>query len=364
MYIKYMKVILTADIHNGYGQDGRAIWSMKVIREYAKNNNIEHIIVLGDLFDDRESLRIDTISEVSLFFKEAANTYNQGWTMFPGNHDMFLRNSWKINSLQFLENYVNLIQSVSKFVLDGKTFWVLPFIHHEDIYMKAVNELSNKATNDDILLTHVGVRGATMNQCFLLKNWNIVTFEKTNFKRVFTGHFHNHQTIGKVTYPGSPIAFRFDEGLVDHGFIVYDIQANSFEFIDTRKEAAKLGWEAPADFITIVDDTDLSNFTDIIKNNNVKVTLTKEYTQNELAKFREKLEGLNATKIVWCKQKEEEVAAQNIGIDTDQKKNILEVYYDADMPAEINKKLLLKLDDIISAEAEEVALSKEDLNVD
>ena len=41
----------------------------------------------------------------------------------------------------------------------------------DDIYMKAVNELSTKASSDDILLTHVGVRGATMNQSFLLKNW-------------------------------------------------------------------------------------------------------------------------------------------------------------------------------------------------
>lgn len=358
-----MRVLITGDIHNGYGSDKRSLWAMKLIREYAKKNDIPYVLVLGDLFDNRESLRIDVISDISQFFKETDEVYEQGWIAFPGNHDMFLRNSWDVNSLQFLTSHINVIQKIQKFELDKRTFWVVPFIHSEEIYMKKIVEVNKLASPDDILLTHIGVNGAVMNQCFLLKNWNIVQFNDTKFKYVFTGHFHNHQVIkDRVIYPGSPIAFRFDEGLVDHGFIELDITNATWKFIASRPLAEEYGWEAPSDYVTILDE-DLSdpNIKDIVKNNNVRVALTKDYTQNELDDFRKSLEDNKATKVAWYKKKEKEKETLKIDVAQVVQKGILEAYFEHDKPEGINKELLLKLDEEITNIADEIMLQEEEV---
>lgn len=353
-----MKCLITGDIHNGHNSSGDSIWAMKVIREYAKNNGIDHVLVLGDLFDRRDVLQIDVMSEVHEFFRAVAEDYNQGWTIFPGNHDMFLKNSWDVNSLQFLTSYVNLIQDISKFELDGRTFWVLPFVHHEKVYMDIVAELAEKAGPEDVLLTHVGVHGAVMNQCFLLRNWNIVTFNDTKFKRVFTGHFHNHQSIndGKVIYPGSPVAFNFDEGLVDHGFIEYDIGADKWEFINARDISDGLGWESPPDYVTITDEDDVKSdeIKSLIENNNVKVSLTKEYTHNELVEKKKELEDAGINSLKWQKHKIEKIETLDVDLSDTSEKSMMESFLEYDKPSDVNNKLILKLDNIICSKAEEI----------
>jgi len=364
------KILITGDIHNGHESQGRSMFAMKVIREYAKNNGNDTVVVLGDLFDNRESIKIDVISEVSTFFNSAKNVYNQNWIIFPGNHDMFLRNSWDINSLSFLHSDANVVSKTVKFKIDDQTFWILPFIHHEDVYMDAVKQINDQASEDDVLLTHIGVNSAIMNECFLLKNWNTVSFIGTKFKRVFTGHFHNHQTIDdRVTYPGSPIAFRFDEGLVEHGFLEYDIDNNKFEFIKTLEQASKFGFKAPPDYITILDDDiDIDNLqlkdqdSNLISNNNIRVSLGRDYTSNELSTIRALLlDKYNANRVVWhkSKKKEDDEVPDNLNAELTSGKPILEVFYEHDKPDGIDKVLLMKLDSMIVEAAERVTAAKQ-----
>lgn len=354
-----MKVLITADIHNGH-RTGDSLWAMKVIREYAHKNNIDYILALGDVFDNRESLYISTISEVYEFFKEAAEKYDQGWLIFPGNHDMFLRNSWKVNSLQFLDHYTNIASDISYFNMGGRKFWILPFIHHETTYMQVVDEINSKATEEDIMLTHIGVSGAVMNQCFLHKNWGIVTYKDTKFAKVFAGHFHIHQETDNVVYPGSPIAFNFDEGLADHGFLEYDIKNNDYKFIDTRKTAREWGWEEPPDFVILTDELDLKSdeIKGIIKGNNVKVVLTKEHTQNELSDLRGHLEESGSNKVAWQKKKED-ISLDDATAEEITTKSVMETFFEKDNPAGYHKELLLKLDKIICKDAEEAIAAAE-----
>jgi len=361
-----LRIILTGDIHNGYGDGEASLWAMRVMREYASNNGIENVIVLGDLFDKRDHLAIDTVSNVSSFFRDADIKYNQSWIMFPGNHDMFLRNSWDINSLQFLETHINLVQGFSHFTLDNQKFWVIPFIHHEDVYMRAVKEINDKADKDDILLTHIGINGAIMNQCFLHKNWSVVNFKNTKFKYVFTGHFHNHQTVEgdeKVVYPGSPVAFRFDEGMVDHGFLVYDTSTSSWEFVDARKVAKSYGWDCPPDYVTLIDteEYETDDLELIVENNNVKFVQTRDYTQKEMEELRTKYTIMGAQKLVWNKKhKESDLATITLSSEELAKKEMMELYLENDNPSvDINRKLILKLDELVRKDAEEKIASDE-----
>lgn len=297
------KVAIAADFHFGVpGRLGDIMWAAKTMREYCKIAQIDTVIILGDLFHDRRSIEIDVLSSVAKFFEDTKVKYNQNWIVFPGNHDMFLRHSWDVNSLTILRKHLTIIEDVKIITVDDARFWVVPFITYERPFMKVLKKIESQYQDDDILLTHVGVRGATLNTCFLLKDWSVITFEHSKFRKVYTGHFHSKQQVGdNVWYPGSPIPFKFDEGDVAHGFYVYDLNEKDHKFINIWKAGEKFFPDvvAPPQFYTITDDVINQITSTDINNGIVRVALQRDYTVDERRQIKEHLSQLGARTVRW-----------------------------------------------------------------
>jgi len=300
------KIAICADIHFGVpGRTDDIIWACELIRQYCNINNIDNIIVLGDLYHNRQSIDIDINHKVFKFFEHTFKDYKQNWIVFPGNHDMFLRYSWKINSLYPLKKYMTVIEDVSILKIDNTNFWIVPFITYEKTYMKVINTIIKHEKfnhNQDYLLTHIGVRSATMNTCFLIKDWSIVSFENLPFKKVFTGHFHSQQQIGKnVFYPGSPIPFKFDEGDVAHGFYILDIDKEEQQFIDLwdLNKQLKPNTLPPPQFKTISEEDVDKLSLDDIQYNNIRISSIKELTNKEKSDIKNKLKNQNVKNVRW-----------------------------------------------------------------
>lgn len=354
-----MLVLITADIHNGVpGKLKDCIWSMDVMRQYANKHGIKTVFVCGDLFHDRVSLGIDTLNAVYDQLKQCVAD-GQEWICFPGNHDMYLKNSWECNSLHILKDVITIFESITKIERHGKPFWILPFVHYESKYMEMVKEVEEKADPDDVLLTHIGVNGATLNECFLLKNWNIVSFVESKFKKIFTGHFHCHQQVGEnCWYPGSPIPFRFDEGVVDHGFIVYNTETGEMEFVKIFDICQEFSKYRPPDYLTIIDE-DLVSYADAVRDNHIRIQMTKEYSTNELASIKNLLrDKKGALTVNWVRPKNEleaAVALQNQinGVGTPE--GIFESWLTIDKPEErgLSTDFLRQLFSTVKAEADE-----------
>ncbi len=310
------KIAITADNHLGVvGRLSDSFWACRVIREYCKRSNIDVVMVLGDLFHDRSSLGIDVLWHASQFFDETASKYDQKWIVFPGNHDMFLRNSWKINSLGALKKHLTVIDEIKLLTLNDRRFWILPFVQYEKSFMKVLKKLEERYETGDVLFTHIGVRGATLNTCFLLKDWSVVSFDWSKFQKIYTGHFHNKQQVGeKVFYPGSPIPFKFDEGDISHGFYVYDLETETHKFVNIWKagEAFFPEEKAPPQFCTFLDELVDTKTVQDVSNNIIRVALHREYSLEEKRKIKDKLMGMGAICVRWMNlsqrlQKKEEV---------------------------------------------------------
>jgi DNA repair exonuclease SbcCD nuclease subunit len=293
------KIAITADIH--FGVPGRLedlLWAVRVLREYCKHAQIETVIICGDLFHDRQAIAIDILTHVSRFFEETAKEYDQEWIVFPGNHDMFLRHSWDINSISALKNALTVIEGIKAIQIDNKRFIILPFIQYEHAYMRVLSKIhQNVYQEGDILLTHIGVRSAVLNTCFLLKDWSMVDFYNSPFKRIYTGHFHSKQTLHeRIHYPGSLIPFKFDEGDVPHGFYVYDTQEDDHKFINIWKAGAKFFPEEkmPPQYYTITDDVIEQLDINDVHNGIVRIALQKDYTMDEKKSMKQKLMMIGA----------------------------------------------------------------------
>lgn len=360
------KIVLTADIHRGVPGRGQDIsYACRVVREYCKAANIDIIMVLGDLFHNRENLAIDVLQDAVDFHEEAATKYDQKWITFPGNHDMFLRHSWQVNSVAPMRKYLTYINDVKLLTIDDQRFWVLPFITFEKSFMRVLRRIEDRHEDGDILLTHIGVRGASLNTCFLLKDWSVVNFEQSKFKKIYTGHFHSKQQLGDglqeptVWYPGSLIPFKFDEGDIAHGFYVYDTDTKSHKFVNIWKAGEKLlpGEKPPPQFCTLLDEL-LNDKTEAdIKNNIIRVALQRAYTQEEKRKIKDRLLDMGAARVGWWDM------TQKLGVKPDQvlttaqpNRNLFKAWLDLDKKGiqDLDVAVLGKVHDDVVHEGDEL----------
>lgn len=337
-----MKALITADWHFGLPDKlADQEWAFNALISYCISNAVDVIFILGDLFDDRRYVTHDVSNKVVELFKKA-QAADIAVAVFPGNHDMFWRFSWRDNAIGPYADHILFLNNVGSLMLGDRKFWIIPFIEHEDIYQRVLMEVNKLAGPEDVLLTHIGVSEAVMNISFQLQNWSVVSFEKTIFSKVFTGHFHCHQQVGsKSWYPGSPLAWRYDEGVVEHGFIVYDTVTGSHEFVNIYDVGSKIN--QPPEFVTIVDKADLTS--DLVTGNNVKVMLDVGDNEDEI---RTKLINLGAKNVSFTKVKEKEVDFSSVkSINSD---GMFESWLDFDKPKDFDIDTLLALNKEVELE--------------
>lgn len=296
------KVIITADLHFGVPDRLRDIlWAARAARAYAEAHEIDTTLVLGDLAHDRTAMELEVWNTLYDFLAETKRR-GQNWYAFPGNHDMFLKHSWGINSLRPLQDHLTVMQDVRLLTLDDRRFFILPFIHLEKSYMRVLARLEQHYREDDTLLTHIGVRGSTLNTCFLLKDWSCVNFDSSPFRRVYTGHFHTLQSLNnQVFYPGSQIPFKFDEGGVPHGFYVLDLESMQHEFVDIWDCGRELlpGETPPPQFWTMLKDDLPTVDPEIVCHNMIRVVHHSEVSGDEREEVKTGLMRLGARAVRW-----------------------------------------------------------------
>ena len=352
------KIIIAADTH--FGVQGRLddiLWSVRVMREYCRLADINTVIIAGDLFHDRKSIDIEVMSKTCDFFEETQEKFNQQWIAFPGNHDMFLRHSWDINSLRAMSKHMTIIEDIKILKINDTRFWILPFITYEKSYMRVLDKINEQYQEGDILLTHIGVKGAVLNSCFLLKDWSTVSFENSPFHRVYTGHFHCQQQVGEnVWYPGSLIPFKFDEGNISHGFYVYDLDDDSHKFINIWKAGAKFFPDEPAppQFLTITDDSIEQITSEDVSGNLVRIALSRDYAHSDKQEFKDHIINLGAKAVRWMqlKEKQTEIKPQETALDN---RDLFVTYVESDNKGtkELNLKILKKLNEDVMKEGDE-----------
>lgn len=352
------KIILTADVHAGVpGRLQDILWSCRVIDEWCYRNDIDTAFVLGDLLTDRKSLELDVACGIYDFL---TNSKKRGlnWYTFPGNHDMFLKHSWEINSLRPLSGVLNVIEQVKLLELDSRRFWVLPFIHFEHSYMRVLERIEKQYKPGDTMLTHIGVRGSTLNSCFLLQDWSVVDFTQSPFQRVYTGHFHVNQQVGSnVWYPGSPIPFKFDEGDVPHGFYELDLETMEHKFINIWEAGAEFfpNEPMPSQFHTVLNEQIDNLNQDDVSGQMVRIMQFEDMASDKQLEIKKHLLSLGAKGVTWVRKHEKtQTAVIPSKIVNADPADMFMRWYEADSNAKnLDRGLLVRLDAEIRHEGDE-----------
>lgn len=242
--VNFDDAFIIADIHLGV-RNNSLMWHENIL-DYFKNfliplvkkHKTDHsvLFILGDLFDDRKSVSIDTMNLGADIVEELTSILPV--YVILGNHDMFKKSDGKINSLRMFEMCPN-ITIIKEPTVFTKTisrgveadFLMLPHLGDVEKETRVVKDFCNEFKEHfskeypGLVFAHTDIAGLKYDN-----NKNINTGLQVNSKvplKIYSGHIHKRQDTSKVVYVGSPYHLRRSDIGNEKG--VYRIFFNDFK---------------------------------------------------------------------------------------------------------------------------------------
>lgn len=194
--------VAMSDVHMGL--------STKVLAEKSLRQGIEKaaelkvpFFISGDLHDTKAIFRGECALILITVLKYAASLGVKVYILI-GNHDKINEKS-EGHSLEFLRPYATIIDKPTPVKLSGKFVYAIPYQSTCEAFLEALSDV----THGSIVFMHQGVRGAFMGEYAVDKSQ--VTVEALAPYTCISGHYHRHQTLGTLTYIGSPYSVTYAE---------------------------------------------------------------------------------------------------------------------------------------------------------
>lgn len=260
-----------------------AIDALCSILDYAKENGVRHIILLGDLFDTPYP---SDKSKVALL--KSLEDQDLEFHIILGNHDW---SSTELNSLELLSylteskfTNVHLYTAPTKKMLSNLRFQFLPFPHAQPI--------SDKTS---ICCSHVAYSGFRADNGRVMKKGP----ELNRKHRWFVGHIHLRQ---KDIYPGSILQNTFGE--TEDKYFFHVIAENQHKInvqavpIPQKYKLRKVVIKSEADFKKLIDDKTIYYNLDVQNEVIVPPKLDDKFNIVNMSYFRDESELDTSTDLV------------------------------------------------------------------
>jgi DNA repair exonuclease SbcCD nuclease subunit len=251
-----LKLALISDTHFGVKKSDKTFLENQLkffYREfipYLKENDIDTVAILGDLFDTRNSLNTYMKTEVFTLFETFAKE-NIKIYIFMGNHDIYFRNTNQIHSLTFLKKFdnVTLVEDVELFDIGGKK---LLFVAWQVDNEQFKERIANKNIHCDVCLGHFDIVGFPYNNNSVCHEGIETNIFLNNYTLTFSGHFHK-RTVYKVkdrdiVMIGSPYQLNRGDKGNERGFCVLDLDDLSYNFVNTKETIKFIDLKYPETF--------------------------------------------------------------------------------------------------------------------
>ena len=232
-----MKVAIINDTHCGTRNssdiflDNAEKFYSDVFFPYLLENNIRHIIHLGDFFDNRKFINFKCLNRIRNCFLKPLRQHGITMDIIRGNHDVYYKNTGELNSLKELlghyMNEVHIIHDPTVMDYDGLQMALVPWIDadNEERSIKFIKEC--KA---DIMAGHFDIIGYEMMKGIKCEHG----LDRSLFKRfeaVYSGHFHTKSTQDNITYLGSQMEFFWNDAHDNKYFHILDTSTRELEAI-------------------------------------------------------------------------------------------------------------------------------------
>jgi DNA repair exonuclease SbcCD nuclease subunit len=233
-----MRVAILADTHAGVRnnslvfQEHQIRFQEEVFLPYCVENNIKHMIHLGDVFDRRRDLNPLVYREWDKRVFYPWSVQFAGVNVIVGNHDTYWKNTNAVNTPNlFLSPYDNFFihESPGEHDLFGVSTLILPWVceSNEELTRSLLS-----ASTADLALGHLEIIGCPMFRGIENVDRGFSQDDFSQFKMVLSGHFHLKSYQKNIHYLGSPVATTWAEAFDRRGFHVLDTETLELEFIE------------------------------------------------------------------------------------------------------------------------------------
>jgi len=192
------------------------------IIEYIKKEKINYLFISGDLYE-HQYVRNTTIEYINNLFKTIPETKI---FIAPGNHDPILKNSY-YNNFNWSNNVIIFNEEINIYEFENIDIYGFGF---NDFYCREskIEEIKIKNKNKiNILIAHGEINASKASE-MPYNPLNENKLKQLGFDYVALGHIHKQIINENMVYPGSTIAFGFDE-LGKHGMIDVELEKNNLK---------------------------------------------------------------------------------------------------------------------------------------
>ena len=267
-----MQTYIIGDIHFGIKTDtffiDYQIKQFNKIIDYIIKSDIKNVVILGDVFDNRRQIDINTFDKISdsLDRLESLNVY-----IIIGNHDTYFKTSNKVNSISsLLKKYnFNIIDKIQEINIDGVSCLFVPWMHKNN-YDKSLKTITNSTA--DYCFGHFAINDFYLVNGITESN-GIKQSTFKNFKFTFSGHFHLKDKQKNIVYVGSFVQLNWNDYDDQKQIILLDSENNDLENIKIVDDIFEK--------IFITDDTKIS-YKEEYDNKIIKVFVERKLKPKDL----------------------------------------------------------------------------------
>ena len=231
-----MKIALLGDTHIGARNDSPAFhkhfakFYEQVFFPYLEQNNILHIVQLGDVFDRRKYINFNTFHHARKYMFDRLNNDYTTW-MLVGNHDTYFKNTNEVNSLELLlegHHNINCVHHCTEVEFEDINMLLVPWwCEDNDEHIK--NTLTT--TNATHVIGHFEIDGFEMHKGAIHQGGVSAKLFK-DFEAVWSGHFHHQSKIGNIHYLGTPYEITWSDYDDPKGFHIFDTETRELTFVE------------------------------------------------------------------------------------------------------------------------------------
>ena len=342
-----MRVFLLNDLHFGVRNSNQIF--LDDVKSVFENlvEHLEHddeIYILGDVFDNRNSITIKAMNCANECFRMVQN---HKITIIPGNHDIHYVNKLKPNSIDpLLDTFDNIeILYEPTYIQFGQNkILMVPWIVPSDTIQWS---LIIKKSDADICMGHFDIQGFRLNSKTFNKSHGFEARMFSKFDKVYSGHYHFASKDRNICYLGTQYQMTWDDFGETKAFHCLDEEGNLTKIPCARQTFVR------QDFAKPLDQTYKNCFVRLSVNSDVKNQKIKDKVEELLSL------GAHEVKVIQNIKTDLDIDTQDV-VDTlvnstDMKTVIQDVAKNIQVDEGIDyDKLMLLVDDIVSEAWEEM----------
>jgi DNA repair exonuclease SbcCD nuclease subunit len=238
-----MQVAIITDTHYNFKKGNKVFheyfekFYKEVFFPTLRKYKIDTVIHMGDMFDNRKSTDYWSIDWTKRVILEPLKKYKVH--VILGNHDIFYKNTTKLNSpMLLLNDYKNIkvYDKPSTVQVGGQDIFFIPWITPES-EQETLDSIRN--TPARVAMGHLELSGFYVNQSTIQQHG--MDKEALNkFDKVFSGHYHMRNDDGKIFYLGNPYQLYWSDYNDKRGFTIFDTDTYELTKIDNPYEMFKI----------------------------------------------------------------------------------------------------------------------------